>query len=56
MLTQENLTELLQTSLRSGGDFAEVFIEEAKATTVSCEDNKIEKISSGTEVGAGIRV
>jgi TldD protein len=56
MLSKENLEEILVTSLRSGGDFAEIFIEEARGTTVSCEDNKIEKISSGTQVGAGIRV
>jgi TldD protein len=56
MLSKENLEEILKTSLRSGGDFAEIFIEGTKATSISCEDNKIEKISSGTEVGAGIRV
>ncbi|MFH1541928.1 MAG: TldD/PmbA family protein, partial [bacterium] len=37
-------------------DFADIFIEESKETSVTCEDNKIEKISSGTEIGAGIRV
>ncbi|PIS28332.1 peptidase C69 [Candidatus Saganbacteria bacterium CG08_land_8_20_14_0_20_45_16] len=56
MLSKESLEELIHTSLRSGGDFAEVFIEEANATSITCEDNKIEKISSGVEVGAGIRV
>ncbi|MEE8637963.1 MAG: TldD/PmbA family protein [Candidatus Margulisiibacteriota bacterium] len=56
MLSKENLEEILVTALRGGGDFAEIFMEEAKASTISCEDNKIEKIASGTEVGAGIRV
>ena len=56
MLTKENLEEILTTSLGSGADFAEVFIEESVGTSISCEDNKIEKVSSGTEVGAGIRV
>jgi len=56
MLTKENLEEILITALRNGGDFAEIFMEETNATTISCEDNKIEKILSGTEVGAGIRV
>jgi TldD protein len=56
MLSRENLEEILTTALRSGGDFAEVFIEETNETSISCEDNKIEKISSGTEAGAGIRV
>ncbi|MDD5382866.1 MAG: TldD/PmbA family protein [Candidatus Margulisbacteria bacterium] len=56
MLTKENLEEILITSLRLGGDFAEIFIEETNTTSLSGEDNKIEKISSGTEAGAGIRV
>ena len=56
MLSKENLEEILAAALRSGGDFAELFIEEAGGTSLSCEDNKIEKISSGTEAGAGIRV
>ncbi len=56
MLSRENLEELLATSLRNGGDFADIFIEEVNSTIISCEDNKIEKISSGIEAGAGIRV
>ncbi|MEA3493771.1 MAG: TldD/PmbA family protein [Candidatus Margulisiibacteriota bacterium] len=56
MLSCENMEEILQTSLRNGGDFAEVFIEESRGNSISCEDDKIEKISSGTEAGAGIRV
>jgi len=56
MLSQENLEEILSITLQNGGDFAEIFIEESNATTVSCEDNKIEKISSGIDSGAGIRL
>lgn len=56
MLSKENMEELLQTALSEGGDFAEIFIEETNAVSISCEDNKIERISSGTEAGAGIRV
>ena len=56
MLSKENLEELLHTALRAGGDFAEIFIEDASVTSITCEDNNIEKIVSGLEVGAGIRV
>jgi len=56
MLSQKNMEEILATALSSGGDFAEVFIEEANSTSITCEDNKIEKISSGTDAGAGVRV
>ena len=56
VLSRENLEEILATALRSGGDFAEVFIEESTETSISCEDNKIENVNAGTEAGAGIRV
>lgn len=56
MLSKENLEELLATALRNGGEFADIFIEETITTSISCEDNKIEKISSGLNGGAGIRV
>jgi TldD protein len=56
MLSKDNLDELIKTALRNGGDFAEVFIEESRGTSITCEDNKIEKITSGIEAGAGIRV
>lgn len=56
MLTKENLKELLSIALGSGAEFADIFIEEKAATNLVCEDNKIEKISSGIQIGAGIRV
>lgn len=56
MLTKENLEEVLSTSLENGGDFVEVFIEESNGTSISCEDNKIEKILRGTDIGFGLRV
>ena len=56
MLSKENLEEILQTALRGGGDFAEIFMEETNAASLLCEDNKVEKISSGTQIGAGIRI
>lgn len=56
MLTKENLEEILSTALSNGGDFAEVFIEETNSSSISCEDDKIEKLSSGTDAGAGLRV
>jgi len=56
MLSKENLEEILATALKSGGDFADIFIEETNTTAISCEDDKIEKISSGTQAGAGLRV
>ncbi len=56
MLKKELLAEVLDNALRRGGDFAEIYIEEKQASNVFCEDNRIEKINSGREKGAGIRV
>ncbi|MBU0573732.1 MAG: TldD/PmbA family protein [Candidatus Margulisbacteria bacterium] len=56
MLTKENLEEILNIALSSGAEFAEIFLEENNVTHIICEDNKIEKVVSGTDVGTGIRV
>lgn len=56
MLLKSEMEEILRTSLSGGGDFADIFIEEVYSTSITCEDNKIEKIISGTDAGAGIRV
>jgi len=56
MLSKDDLEEILSTALENGGDLAEIFIEEKASNLISCEDNKIDKITSGTLVGAGIRV
>lgn len=56
MLSKENLEEILHAALKNGGDYAEIFIEETNSTSIACEDNKIEKITSGTDIGAGIRL
>ncbi|HZK44493.1 MAG TPA: TldD/PmbA family protein [Syntrophomonadaceae bacterium] len=56
MLKKELLAEVLDQALQRGGDFAEIYIEEKKSSNVFCEDNRIEKVNSGREKGAGIRV
>lgn len=56
MLSKLTLTQILKTALANGGDFAEVFVEEKKTISISCEENKIEVVSSGTDSGAGLRL
>jgi TldD protein len=48
--------DILSAALCNGGDFAEIFLERKKATSFSCEDNKVEKVISGVDYGAGIRL
>jgi TldD protein len=56
MLEKNDLQEVLQIALQKGGDFAEVFLEQKKTTGVACEANKIERVATGSDSGAGIRV
>lgn len=56
MLSKQQLEEILHEALKTGADFAEIFLEETNSTAVVCEDNKIETITSGVDAGCGIRV
>jgi TldD protein len=47
---------ILRAALRNGGDFAEIFCEERVSASIGCEDNKIDRVVSGTDRGAGLRV
>ncbi len=55
-MERETLGNVLDAALKLGGDFAEVFIERKKVTGITCEDDKIERVVSGLDVGAGVRV
>lgn len=55
MFSKEDLEDILQVA-RRGGEFAEIFLEKKKSTRIGCEDRKIERVISGQEQGAGIRV
>ena len=46
----------MSAALRNGGDFAEIFLEQRISASIGCEDHKIERVISGTDMGAGLRV
>ncbi|TAN63068.1 TldD/PmbA family protein [bacterium] len=48
--------KVLRRALKNGGEFADIFIEDVRNTSVISEDGKIEKVVSGRDRGAGIRV
>ncbi len=56
MLSKEELEEILYIALKTGGDFAEIFIEEVDATSIVFEEGKIDKIISGIDAGGGVRI
>jgi TldD protein len=50
------ITETLGAALRTGGEFAEVFVEDKRSSSALLDDGRIERLSSGRDRGAGIRV
>ena len=47
---------VLKKALSSGGEYADVYIERSTPFSLVCEDGKIEKVLSGIDQGAGVRV
>ncbi|HHW42265.1 MAG TPA: TldD/PmbA family protein [Desulfotomaculum sp.] len=56
MVDKQLLKEVLDLALSSGGDFADIFVEHKQATGIGLEGGKIERVHSGIDLGAGIRV
>lgn len=56
MLDKKELRDILEISLENGGYFADIFIENKNMLGIKCEGGEIEKVHSGIDVGAGIRV
>ncbi len=56
MIEEAVLSRVLQTALKTGGDFAEVFAEDRRTSGAVLDDGKVEELTSGRDRGAGIRV
>lgn len=56
MISRESAAKILRKALRFGGEFAEIFVEDRRVSLIQGEDGRIEKVSSGRDVGAGVRV
>lgn len=56
MISKELMSEILSAALARGGDFADVFVEHRRVNGIGLEDGKVERMQSGTDIGAGIRV
>lgn len=56
MLDRRVLGDVLTTALQRGGDFADIFVENRATTLISCEDERIERVKTGVDGGAGVRV
>jgi len=56
LLDQSVIQRVLGDALRRGGDFAEVFVEDRRASSARLDDGRVEELTSGRDRGAGIRV
>src|SRR5690349_1373735 len=56
MLEESVIQRVLGAALKTGGDFAEIFVEDKRSSNARLDDGKVEELSSGRDRGAGIRV
>lgn len=56
MIDDVVVQRVLASALRTGGDFAEVFAEDKATSSARFDDGRVEELTSGRDVGAGIRV
>lgn len=56
MLKKKIIENVLQAALETGGDFAEIFVEDKYNTSISLVGGLIEKNNSGRDYGVGIRI
>ncbi|MBR6955232.1 MAG: TldD/PmbA family protein [Clostridia bacterium] len=56
MLDQNVAAEVLSCATRTGGDFAEIFLEDRRSQSLSMRASRIEAVSTSRMHGAGIRV
>ena len=56
MLDQNIAREVLQEAVRTGGDFAEIFVEDRIDNSLVMRSRRIETVNTGRLHGAGVRV
>ena len=56
MLDHDLVQRTLGAALRTGGDLAEIFVEDKASSNATFDDGKVENLTSGRDRGAGIRV
>jgi TldD protein len=56
VIDESVVSKVLGAALQTGGEFAEVFVEDKRSSSGRLDDAKIEELGSGRDRGAGIRV
>ena len=55
MIRDYSLEKIFRTVLRNGGSFADLCHESSQSSSIVCDDNKIERVITGTDTGVGLR-
>jgi len=56
MIPKETATKVLSAALRTGGDLAEIYVEDRTSLSLQLEESKLEGAVRGADRGAGVRV
>jgi len=56
VLNIDLMSEVLKRALSRGGDYADIFVEQRRSTSIRLEDRKVEKVMTGIDSGVGIRL
>ncbi len=56
MYAEEEIKKILETAIKRGGDYADLYLSRSYTGTIAAEDRRIEQFYRGFDEGAGIRV
>jgi TldD protein len=56
MIETISYQEILREALKEGGEFADLFFEQTHSAVIICEEDRIEKVISGLDIGVGLRI
>ena len=48
--------KIIRQAMRRGGQFCDLYLEQSQSTSISCEEDRIERVSTGIDRGCGIRL
>ncbi len=55
MLRQDTAAAVLEEALTTGGDFAEIFLEDKVSHSLTLQSDRIETVGTSRKHGAGLR-
>ncbi len=56
MISKKTIQSVLEAAVSTGGDFAEIYVEDTKRESINLLDGQLESTQSGRDFGVGIRI